>query len=250
MGRDFTGQRVEFRTQLGEINTANVGHFDNLDRKLSRESIRSVDFSRYSWVHDPGLERLCQQEGMIWDYSASELKTFTAFEPSRFGSRFATSDGVGVCPLREVATLLTEHPQVNCFVELKAESLSQFDATTVYNAVATALSGVESRCVLISFELEALLYAKRQGWQRHAPVFDQWPDWQLASLWQLQPEVVFCDRTIVPGDIDLRTLPWPALIYEVSTANVPAPRCAKQAPFRSVGRDQELSDYLHVRPSP
>lgn len=182
-----------------------------LDVQLSADGVAFV-------FHDPGLERLCQQQGMIWDHSANELQKFIASEPSRFGSRFAASNGVGVCPLREVATLLTEHPQVNCFVELKAESLSQFDATTVYNAVAAALKGVESRCVLISFELEALLYAKSQGWQRHAPVFDQWPDWQLASLWQLQPEVVFCDRTIVPGDIDLRTLPWPALIYEVSTA--------------------------------
>lgn len=182
-----------------------------LDVQLSADGVAFA-------FHDAGLERLCGQRGNIWDYTANELQQFTAHEPSRLGSRFADSPDVGLCPLHEVAKLLTAHSGVNCFVELKVESLVQFDVGTVYTAVASALHGVEDRCVLISFELDALLYAKAQGWQRHAPVFDQWPDWQLASLWQLQPEVVFCDRTIVPGDIDLRSLPWPALIYEVSTA--------------------------------
>jgi phospholipid/cholesterol/gamma-HCH transport system substrate-binding protein len=49
-------------------------------------------------------------------------------------------------------------------------------------------------------------------------------------------EYVFLERPAGPGNL-------------VSSASLPAPRCAKQAPFRSLGGPpRESSNYLHVRP--
>ena len=165
--------------------------------------------------HDPALTRLCQQPGMIWDYTAAELATMSAYEPERFGDQFR---GTPLSPLQAVTDLLDDYPSVNIYVELKGESLAQFGANAMVTAVTQALQGYQHRCVLISFELDALLVAKNNGWQRCGAVFDYWPDWQLASLAELTPEIVFMDRNCVPVETDLRTLPLPLLIYEVGSA--------------------------------
>lgn len=164
--------------------------------------------------HDAALERLCQQPGMTWDYTADTLRSFRAGEALRFGDQFANNP---LCQLSEVASLLQEFPDVTAFVELKAESIHYFNEAKVVNAVCQVLKPVVQQCVLISFELDSLLLAKAQGWQRLGAVFDYWPDWQLASLAKLDPEVVFCDRNCIPAHVDLRALPWPIVVYEVGT---------------------------------
>lgn len=165
--------------------------------------------------HDASLERLCQQPGAIWDYSSAQLRTFSAFEPGRLGETFR---GTPLCHLQDVVKLLKEFPEVNAFVELKEESLSVFGAEKTLRAVSSAIAPVQSQCILISFELDPLCLARHQGWPRCGAVFNYWPDWQLAALSEIKPEVVFVDRSVIPPDIDLRQLPWPILVYEVGTA--------------------------------
>ncbi|WP_372864541.1 glycerophosphodiester phosphodiesterase family protein [Spongiibacter sp.] len=165
--------------------------------------------------HDPSLQRLCNQPGMIWDYSSAQLASMSAFEPQRFGNRFA---GTPLSPLAALGELLNEFPAVNAYVELKGESLAQFGAAAMVDAVIADLTNHRDRCVLISFELDALILARQRGWQRCAAVFDYWPDWQLASLAELAPEIIFIDRNCVPVEADLRKLPYPVLIYEVGNS--------------------------------
>lgn len=164
--------------------------------------------------HDPTLTRLCDREGLIWDYPADTLAKLSAHEPCRLGDQF---EGTPLSPLRELASLLQDHPGVDAYVELKGESLMQFSCGPMLDATFSALAGIEERCVLISFELEALLEAKTRGWQRCGAVFDYWPDWQLASLAELAPEVVFIDRHCIPVEADLRQLPFPLVVYEVGS---------------------------------
>lgn len=164
--------------------------------------------------HDPTLERLCDREGLIWEHSSAQLLTFSAHEPCRLGEQYRDTP---LSPLRALPALLNDHPAVTAYVELKGESLMKFGSDAMLNASLQALAGVESRCVLISFELDVLLEAKARGWQRCGAVFDYWPDWQLASLAELAPEVVFIDRHCIPVDADLRLLPFPLVIYEVGS---------------------------------
>lgn len=179
-----------------------------LDVQLSADGLPFI-------FHDPALQRLCNQPGMIWDYTADQLCAMSAFEPGRFDERF---QGTPLSPLHQLVPLLEDFPEIDVYVELKGESLAQFGAQTMVDAVTQALSPCRQRCILISFELDALLVAKAQGWTSTGAVFDYWPDWQLASLAELAPEIVFIDRNCVPVDADLRLLPLPLLIYEVGTA--------------------------------
>lgn len=178
-----------------------------LDVQLSADGVAHI-------FHDAAVHRLCERDQLIWDYTAEQLCGFSAHEPLRFGARFA---GTPLSPLSDLVALLEEFPQVTAFVELKGESLSQFGAEAMVAAVMADLQVVASRCVLISFELPALLEARQRGWQRCGAVFDYWPDWQLGSLAELDPEVVFIDRNCVPVDARLRELKWPLVVYEVGS---------------------------------
>ncbi|MDF1692799.1 MAG: glycerophosphodiester phosphodiesterase family protein [Zhongshania sp.] len=178
-----------------------------LDIQISADGVPFV-------FHDPNLQRMCGCDGLIWEYRADELLALKASESARLGNKFPDNP---MCLLSDIVTLLQAHPKVNAYVEIKEESLSHFDEATVVDAIINVLRPVADRCLLISFELSALIYAQHQGWQRFAAVFDYWPDWQLASLACLNPEVIFCDKHCVPTDADLRALPWPLLVYEVGT---------------------------------
>lgn len=178
-----------------------------LDIQLSADGVPFV-------FHDANLQRMCGCDGLIWDLSAKELLTLNAAEASRLGKQFATNP---MCPLSDIVSLLQTYPAANAYVEIKAESLSQFGAAAVVDAVINTLRPVADRCLLISFELDALLYALHEGWERFAAVFDYWPDWQQSLLAELNPEVIFCDKHCIPASSDLRQLPWPLLVYEVGT---------------------------------
>ena len=178
-----------------------------MDLQLSRDGVVFV-------FHDANLTRMCRQPGQIWDYTAAQLDQFRASEPLRLGDQFADTP---LCRLSEIRELLLEHPGVNAFVELKVESLTQFGAERLLSAVLEELTPVANQCVLISFELDALLTAQTMGWQRLGAVFDHWPDWQSAALATIRPEVIFCDRHCVPLEENLHELPWPILIYEVGS---------------------------------
>ncbi|WP_373083886.1 glycerophosphodiester phosphodiesterase family protein [Zhongshania sp.] len=178
-----------------------------LDIQLSADAVPFV-------FHDPNLARMCGTDGLIWDFTAKELLTLHASEAGRLGDKFANNP---MCPLADIVDLLNAYPAANAYVEIKAESLCQFGTATVVDAVINILRPIADRCLLISFELDALIYAQHEGWQRFAAVFDYWPDWQLATLAALKPEVVFCDKHCVPIDADLRRLPWPVLVYEIGT---------------------------------
>ena len=178
-----------------------------LDIQLSADGVPFV-------FHDPNLERMCGCKGVIWDFSADELLALKAAEAGRLGDKFADNP---MCRLSDIVDLLKAHPGANAYVEIKVESLSHFGTSKVVDAIIDTLKPVADRCILISFELESLVYAKQHGWQRFAAVFDQWPDWQQSLIAELNPEVIFCDKHCVPPQAELRSLPWPLLVYEIGT---------------------------------
>ncbi|MFQ3200074.1 MAG: glycerophosphoryl diester phosphodiesterase [Zhongshania sp.] len=178
-----------------------------LDIQLSADQVPFV-------FHDASLMRICQRKGLIWEYTAAELDTFSAAESDRLGAAFRDNP---MCRLSDIVALLQASPKINAYVEIKEESLAHFGKQIVVDAITSTLRPVASQCVLISFELNALQHAINDGWKRVGAVFDAWPDWQSAPLAELKPEVIFCERKCVPSSADLTALPWSILIYEVGS---------------------------------
>jgi glycerophosphoryl diester phosphodiesterase len=158
-----------------------------VDVQLSRDQVPVL-------FHDPDLRRVCNADGAVSEHNFEELRRLRASEYGRFGYRYAQ---VRIATLAELAELLERHPEVTAFVELKRESLARFGALTVLSRVRRELEAVRRRCVIISYDLEALTAARRD-WALGA-VIDRWRERRRTIMQVLRPEYLFCN---------VRGLPW------------------------------------------
>lgn len=177
--------------------------------------------------HDENIRRVCGMEGTISHYTFEGLRRFPAAEPGRFGARYAHER---IPALAEFAALLTRHPAVGAFVELKREALNSFGTETVLTRVIRDLRPAQVRCVLISFALEPLAAAKRSGW-RVGAVVEHWRECRQKALAQLAPEFLFCDVSGLPRWGKLCFPGAQVAIYEVDDPETARTLAARGADF-------------------
>ncbi len=162
--------------------------------------------------HDRNLRRVCGIDGAIHDYSVEQLKRFKAMEFGRFGYKYAAER---LATLTELAALMTRYPEITVFIELKRVSLQRFGISTVLSRVQRDLKNVRQRCVLISFDLEALAAGRKQ-WPAIGVVFDHWRERRQALVAELRPEYLFCDIDGLPRWGSLRFNDTRVVVYEVA----------------------------------
>jgi glycerophosphoryl diester phosphodiesterase len=166
--------------------------------------------------HDRTLQRVCGVSGAIHDYPAAQLKNFKAMEFDRFGYRFASEH---IATLAELAQLLERYPHVTAFIELKRISIQRFGAVTVLHRVRRELEAVHKRCVVISFDLEALA-AARSRWPAIGVVVDRWSERKQHAVAALRPEYLFCDFDGLPMFGKLQFENARVVIYEVDDPTI------------------------------
>jgi glycerophosphoryl diester phosphodiesterase len=139
--------------------------------------------------HDRTLKRLCGADGAIHDYTAGQLQDFPARDFDRFGYRFANEP---IPTLMQLAALLAREPQLTAFVEIKRLTVQRFGNAVVLSRVLRDIKSVVRQCVLISYSLETLVHARRQGWPRLGVVIDHWREREQLIIHDIRPEYVFC----------------------------------------------------------
>lgn len=171
--------------------------------------------------HDSTLERLCEAPGAVHDYSLAALSRLCPGEPGRFGPAFA---GVVIPTLGEVVVVLRDWPQATLFVEIKGEALVQFGREAVYGAVVATLTAIRERAVLISFDLDFLLAARRAGWTALGAVMERWDALDDLRLARIAPAYLFTDLAHLPPTGDLAgpatRLGVRLAVYEVADSEV------------------------------
>jgi glycerophosphoryl diester phosphodiesterase len=181
-----------------------------IDVQLSRDRVPML-------FHDQTLERICGVAGAIHQRDLHDLQTLRASEPGRFGRRF---EDVRLATLAELAGLIGQHAGVTAFVELKRISIEMFGVETVLERMRTALDSVLGQCVLISFELEALLLARSQGWPTLGGVIDRWEERTDARLQRLQPRYLFCNLRGLPPSGRIELPGAHVVVFEVADAQI------------------------------
>lgn len=162
--------------------------FVELDVQLSRDEVPVL-------YHDRSLLRVSGQPGAIHQYTWEELSAFRAFEFERFGYRFAQNP---ICSLARFVEFLAAHPHVTAFVELKRVMVERFGADRAAAKVLAAIRPVAEQCVVISYDLDALLAVRERGWERIGAVVDRWRERRHARIRTLRPEYLFCDQQSLP----------------------------------------------------
>lgn len=162
--------------------------FLEVDVQLSKDGVPYL-------FHDRNLERLCGQPGALHDYSAVELGQFRASDPQRFGYKFADNP---LTSLIGLVGLMQRFPDVTVFVELKRSSLEKFGHELVIRKVMSILEPVRSKCVIISYNIEALAHVCGQYHWPVGAVIDEWRERNDKTITDLNPQFLFCDLETLP----------------------------------------------------
>lgn len=166
-------------------------------------------------MHDDRLNRCAGLDRDALAMRKTELQAVSVHEPSRLGERFV---GTTIPTLREVASLLQQFPQATAFVEIKRASLRRFGTDSVVQQVCSQLRAVADQVVVISFDLETVLLARRNhalpiGW-----VLSEYSAEAKHLAETHAPDFLFCNQDKLPTD---RSSLWPGTwhwaIYEVSS---------------------------------
>lgn len=205
----------------------------------------SADGTAYLF-HDGELGRMTGRSGSFMQLRDGEVARLRAPEAGRFGERFAEEP---VATLAQLAELLAAHPEVECFVEAKGESLAIFGVEAMLAALRAPLEPVDGRWILISFELEILEAARRQGAPtRLGPVLHAWSDLRTPRVRALQAEFVFCDRLKLPPSGPLDAGGAKLVVYEVADPAEARALLARGAFALETFRSAELAAALGAEP--
>ena len=223
-----------------EAAVAAGARFIEVDVQISRDRVPVL-------FHDRGLKRLCGVDGRIQDCRYDELWAFRASEPGKFGDRF---NDVHITRLAELGHFLQRHPDVTAFIELKRSSLEHFGAETMLTLVRRALKPVLEQCVLISYALEALLTARRNGWRQIGVVIDRWKERQQEPVAAIQPQFLFCDVDGLPRKGELRIQGMKLVIFEVAEPRVALDLAARGVDFiETFAVGEMLQEFSRLAPT-
>jgi glycerophosphoryl diester phosphodiesterase len=164
-------------------------------------------------IHDETLARTSGLPGCVMDIPWTDLSGITVGEMARLGEEFAE---VLLPSLAQARDLIAKRPGITAFVELKEESLSRFGLGCVLDRCMESLDGIQSRCVITSFDDAVLEMAQGEFDLSIAWVLKTWDTDSLARAATLAPEFLFCNYRKLPADpLLLPRGKWQWVLYEV-----------------------------------
>lgn len=191
-------------------------------------------------MHDAELRRTAGRDGTVLELELAALREIELDG----GERIAT--------LNEIVTLLAERPAAQAFVEIKRASLTHFGTKTVVERVIETLTPVLDRCVVISYDLEAVEQAAGAdaaggvGW-----VLDHWDDDSRRRADALAPAYLICNHLKVPAASgSLWPGPWQWMLYDADTPQLALAMAARGADLVETMAIAELLADPRLSPGP
>jgi len=123
------------------------------DLQLSADGVPVV-------FHDESLIRTCGVEGRVGDHSASALMRMQCGYANKFGDEF---DHVTIASHAATVEVLAAYPDSCLLAEIKDESIARFGLRACMEPVLEALSPVQERVAVISFQAAAVAFAQARG---------------------------------------------------------------------------------------
>jgi len=177
------------------------------DVQLTRDHVAVV-------CHDDTLSRTADVELSILQSRYKDISSVSIGEPRRFADQYSDS----LLPsLAQVVELLEAFPESIAYVEVKTESIEAFGPELVNRVVLETIAPIQSRCVLISDDLPAMVAAREQsdipiGWIIH-----QWSEHDRLQANQAGPEYLVVNHKYFPsGNNILWPGDWHWVVYQTS----------------------------------
>ena len=187
-------------------------------------------------MHDDNLQRCAglDRDALAMNWQA--LQSISVHEPSRLGERFM---GTCIPSLAEVVALIAQYPHATAFVELKRASLRRHGMEPVVQQVCQQLLPVAAQAVIISFDLESLIYTRSTAHLRTGWVLSEYSAQARGSAEAAQPDYLICNQDKLPADESpLWRGPWQWALYEISS-------CEQASHL--ISRGAQLLETMQVR---
>ena len=159
--------------------------------------------------HDRDLQRLCQKTGRIHEYNWKQLSSLLVC--NSFNEQACSEP---IPQLQQLVDMLSQHPTVTAFIELKRISLDHWGNEKVVTTVLDCLQPVLKQCVIISYSKSALEKIRALSKQPVGFVCDDWQTLKQDDSQILQPEYVFCDLDNLPAQGPLNIPGSRLAVYE------------------------------------
>lgn len=206
--RGYSGRYPENTLIAYEAAYTHGARYVELDLQLSSDQVPIVH-------HDVNLLRMAGVDQDIRDIKAKHIKSLRAPYPERFGEEFNDNT---FCTFKKFCKWLKVHQDVTTFVEIKQESIDRAGIPVfmdeVYKRILSV--GVESQCIIISFNPEVIEYTRKISPMRTGWVLPAWNDENHERLKELNPDFLFCDVQSLPSDDkEVWQGPWQWALYNL-----------------------------------
>jgi len=173
--------------------------------------------------------------------TAAELEQLEAGELERFGERFR---GTRIATLANTLGLLAGRPEITVFVIVGRQSVARFGHEQVIARVTRTLKPFRSRCILASADLATVHLARAQAACPIAWVLPAYDDHTRLKYEALQPDYIFCDRSLLPAAGTLWRGPWRWAIYEVDALQEALALAERGADFVATRHARSLGEAM------
>ena len=163
--------------------------------------------------HDENLRKLTGKNISVIKSTYSSFKDL----PAGFSKKFSnTFNHCRIANLRQFSDLLQNWPNVICFIEIKQESLSCFD-NEVVDLVIESLQAINAQSVLVSFNYDALVYARNKYQKPVGWVLPNWSRKNQIKADKLSPEFLFVNTDFCPNNKkDIWSGSWQWVVYTIN----------------------------------
>ena len=164
--------------------------------------------------HDENLRKLTGKNISVTKNTYASFKDIPAGLPKKFSNTFSHCR---IATLNQLSDLLQKWPKVTCFIEIKQSSLSCF-GNKVVDWVVDALQAIDDQSVLISFNYDALVYARDKYHKPVGLVLPYWSSENQLKAEKLSPDYLFIKTIVCPKDKKVfLTGSWKWVVYTVNT---------------------------------
>jgi glycerophosphoryl diester phosphodiesterase len=169
---------------------------------------------------------------MVGDLTAAEITQVDASEAERFGDQFK---GTCIPRLVDVLSLLTKRPETTVFVTIGNASVVRFGHDQVVAQLLEALKPFRGRCIVVASDLPAVHRARQTAGFPIGWAIGSFDNHTRIKYEALQPEYLFCERTLLPTSYQLWRGPWRWVIRDVPTLDIALDLAAHGADFVATG---------------
>jgi glycerophosphoryl diester phosphodiesterase len=160
-------------------------------------------------LHDDDFKRTAGISQSI--FKQQDYNQISVHESKRLGDRFNPEP---VPMLTQVMALLVQYPDTTAMVEIKDESIQRWGMEKVVDQVLSCIEPAKQQCVIISDNLDSLLYVNtktdnRIGWviHRYDDIHHQLADKHL-------PDFLICNYKRINRDLWQGSWQW--MLYDIS----------------------------------